>query len=179
MLAKKIEETRFREIEVKFFSMSVIDFSVEESEFPVRNRIQVHIFRDILSDKFVRIFNSPFLPGGIRISKKTGTLSLFEMDLCPANSEPLSVVMVLSPCSLYGSKSLQTTLASESVFFPTWSLAARMKLVLRSVRVRIAPLLPGPTMVSIFQSQNRVPSASLGRSCMQTLSGMFLAVCFT
>ena len=50
--------------------MPVIDFSDNESKFLVRNGFQLHLFRDILTNKFVGIFDGTLLPRGIWVSKK-------------------------------------------------------------------------------------------------------------
>ena len=36
----------------------------------IRNVFEVSAFRDVLSDKFVGVFYSPFLPGSIRVGKE-------------------------------------------------------------------------------------------------------------
>ena len=38
----------------------------------IRNVIEVSAFGDVLSDKFVGVFHSPFLPGCIRVGKEDG-----------------------------------------------------------------------------------------------------------
>ena len=58
MLVKKFEETQFRQIKEKFLSRSVIDFSNNESKSFVGDGVKSHIFRDILPDKFISIFES-------------------------------------------------------------------------------------------------------------------------
>ena len=69
-----------------------------------------------------------------------------------------------------------TTLASGSGCLPSGCFSISIMFVLLSVSVTMAPLPSFPTMVSISQSAKRVPSASAGRWCMLTRSGIFLTL---
>ena len=64
------EELDFRRREIELKSGSVVEFCLYFFNKERCNIIKVSPFRDILSDKFVCIFNGPLLPGRIGISEK-------------------------------------------------------------------------------------------------------------
>jgi hypothetical protein len=67
-----LKEPVFRGVEVKFFSWSSVDFVLDLLDRVIRYVFEVSAFWDVLSDKFVGVLYSPFLPGSIRVGKEDG-----------------------------------------------------------------------------------------------------------
>ena len=63
------EESFIRCHKIYFFSWSSVDFVLYLHNGIVINSVKINSFRDILSNKFVRMFNVPFLPRAIRVCK--------------------------------------------------------------------------------------------------------------
>ena len=81
---------------------------------------------------------APFYHEEYGSAKQTGAPILLVIFSCKANSKPLSVVIVLIT-SLYGQSKCMTASASLSAFLPCFYFRISSRLVLRSVRVTIAP----------------------------------------
>lgn len=71
-LDAKLKEPVFRGVEVEFFPWSPVDFVLDLLDGIVANVLEVSTFWDVLSDEFVGVFYSPFLPGRIRVGKEDG-----------------------------------------------------------------------------------------------------------
>lgn len=90
------------------------------------------------------------------------------MSICSADSLPLSVVMDrILP--IYGNDIKITISARALAFLPSGSFRAKVKDVLRSANVTIAPFPYLPTMVSISKSPGVEPFRSGGRSSIMVL----------
>ncbi len=71
-LDAKLKEPVFRGIEVEFFPWSPVDFVLDLLDGIVVNVLEVSAFWDVLSDEFVGVLYSPFLPRCIRVGKEDG-----------------------------------------------------------------------------------------------------------
>ena len=68
-LVEMFEEAFIRCHKIYFFSWSSVDFVLYLHNGIVINSFKINSFRNILSNKFVRMFNVPFLPSAIRVCK--------------------------------------------------------------------------------------------------------------
>lgn len=111
---------------------------------------------------------APFCHDEYGSVKQTGVPSFCVIYSCAANYVPLSVVMVFTDCE-QGESSLTTSLDSSSASLLYLSFETNSILVFLSTIVSITSLWFFSTIVSISKSLKRVPSASLGLSCMHSL----------
>ena len=68
-LVEMYEESFIRCHKIYFFSWSSVDFVLYLHNGIVIHSFKINSFRNILSNKFVRMFNVPFLPRAIRVCK--------------------------------------------------------------------------------------------------------------
>lgn len=119
---------------------------------------------------------APFSHEEYGCAKYTLVFKSLAIILCAANSVPLSVVIDLTGSSVFLSI-LTTVSASGSALFPVSSFSISMKQLFLSTSVRMTPFPFFPTIVSISQSPNVLPSASGGLSSMDIRSGIFVLPC--